>query len=71
MKFEELDARLDMAKNAQLWLDSLATIRTDIDKAYNEGAIAEYQYKVLLTKSARIQDAKNDEIEKEIRDEAL
>lgn len=59
-KFEALDAELDRCKANQTdWLVSLQATRQAADDAYNAGELAEYQWRVLVNKSARIQDAKN------------
>ena len=59
-KYEMLDALLDTASLRQRdWVTSLQEIRRWTDAAYDEGSIAEYQWRALVTRSAKIQDMKN------------
>lgn len=58
--FEQLDGLLDQASLMQEdWVTSLQNIRELSDAAYNAGALADYEWKALVTRSARIQDMKN------------
>lgn len=62
MTYEDLDALLDKAASNQVdWCTSLQEIREKADAAYNAGELADYQWRALVTRSARIQDAKNDQ----------
>lgn len=59
--YEELDGLLDKAVLQQTdWVTTLQAIRTQVDAAYDSGALADYQWRALVTRSAKIQDMKND-----------
>jgi hypothetical protein len=61
--FEFLDAELDRARSNQTdWLVCLQAIRARADECYDAGTIAEYQWRVLINKSARIQDERNGDV---------
>lgn len=60
LNYEQLDALLDQADLMQEdWVTSLQNIRELSDHAYNAGALADYEWKALVTRSALIQDMKN------------
>lgn len=59
-KFEQLDALLERSSLMQEdWLIDLQAIREAADAAYNSGELADYQWKALVSRSAKIQDMKN------------
>lgn len=59
-KYEQLDALLDTASLTQQdWVSKLTVIRAEADRAYDAGELADYQWRALVNRSARIQDTKN------------
>lgn len=60
-KFEKLDMLLDKTKTNQIdWVSNLQSIREEADASYNAGELAAHEWKMLITKSAKIQDERND-----------
>lgn len=61
-KYEQLDALLDGAVLMDSgWANRLQDIRHWTDDAYDKGSLAKYQWRALVTRSAKIQDLKNDQ----------
>ena len=59
-KFEQMDALLDgVILDRTNWLNRLQAIREEADAAYNRGELTDYQWRVLVTRSAKIQDQIN------------
>ena len=60
-KFDKLDMLLDKTKTNQIdWVSNLQSIREEADDSYNAGELADYEWRMLITKSAKIQDERND-----------
>lgn len=65
-QFEQFDKELDavllnatgLMKDTP-WLQNLQDVRIRVDAAYNDGALADYQWRTLVTRISKIQDLLN------------
>ena len=57
-KYEQLDALLDriVLNGQEDFLMNLQSIRVAADAAYDSGELAQYEWKALVTRSAKIQE---------------
>lgn len=54
-EYEELDQLLDKVNAGQAdWVATIEELRLQINDAYDDGALAGYQYRALKGKSARV-----------------